>query len=267
MSEYSDFDSWVDVDLNWETGGDVTILSDGYRLNHGYITVSLQDMTTEQMQSLFGFHFTTSNILSNGARFIITAYTDAEKDDLDKASYTEIFIKSNFDFYEEIKFPNKCTRLDLRVTGCCDITDLWIYAVNTSSKVEPAKYSTLGTVAPIKKGGLKIAEKDDTATGTKVGDLSVNIGDGLNVNEEGQICITSNISGSNWQNLLRFQNGFIVNGKISNGTVDPSSGYFFERQSNGDLLYKNANRIITIASYSSNMPAYVAPTGGEANGV
>ena len=108
--------------------------------------------------------------------------------------------------------------------------------------------------------------KDDSGNViNKAGDLSVNIGDGLTITKDGKITTTSDLSGSNWKSLYRFTNGFIVNGEVdeTTGEVSTSVGYFFERKSNGNLLYKNGDREIIIASYDTTMPEYEGITTEE----
>lgn len=137
-----------------------------------------------------------------------------------------------------------------------------LYAESFST--ETATTTTTGIVRPTVTSAISVVEKDikdeNGNITAKAGDIDVKLGDGLNKNDKGELCITASLSGSNWQNLLRFTNGFIVNGTISSdGTIEKNSGYFFERLASGDLLYKNADRTITIASYNNAMPEYVAP--------
>lgn len=131
-----------------------------------------------------------------------------------------------------------------------------------SVSVETASTENTGIVRPTASSAISVVANDqidsDGNVIAKAGDIDVKVGDGINKNEKGELCTTSDLSGSNWQSLDRYTNGFIVNG-----------AYYFERESNGNLVYKNANRTITITSHNETMPEYVAPTttGGETNAV
>lgn len=130
-----------------------------------------------------------------------------------------------------------------------------------SVSVETATTDTTGIVRPTKTSAISVVANDkiddDGNVTARAGDIDVKIGDGITKNDKGELCTTSDLSGSNWTSLDRYTNGFIVNGS-----------YYFERQSNGNLIYKNANRTITISSHNTTMPTYVPPVveggGGDA---
>lgn len=86
--------------------------------------------------------------------------------------------------------------------------------------------------------GLGFAPDEET------GKIEINLGDGLQVNDKGEICTTSELSGTNWESLDRYEDGFVVNGI-----------YKFQRQEDGSLLYVNANRVISITSNSGSLPS------------
>lgn len=151
--------------------------------------------------------------------------------------------------YGFVKFETsiKVASVSVLLGGSFTASSMQLYVDEVS--VNTATTTSVGTVRPLPKSGLKIAESTNVEIGEVAGDLTVKCGDGIQINEEGELTTTSDLSGSNWQSLDRYTNGFIVNGS-----------YYFERQSNGNLIYKNANRTITISSNNTTMPVYVPPT-------
>lgn len=259
----SDASKWVDINIsNWHYIQDAGVeeVSNGYKLNGASISAEIE-LTGKQIADQYGVIFTVSDLheMKYNDNCCQLTFYDEEGHLLD-AGLSYLPVSEEERVWKEIKAPCKTYKVELHFYGNFTVTGVQIYAINERASVAPATTIVTGIVRPVVKGGLKVIEKDNKEKNQKAGDLSINCGDGITITEDGKLSITSDLSGSNWQSLFRFTNGFIVNGSLKeDGSVDPSTGYFFERQENGDLLYKNANRVIKIASYNSSMPTYTPP--------
>lgn len=243
----SDPSLWVDIDIeswNYIEGSGVEPVGGGYALNGSSISTSIE-LTGNQQTTRYGLIFTVANLVQGTNYAEATFYNEGGS--LLNAGMCYLPISENGRVWVEIP-TQKTFKVEVSFHGDYTVTGMQIYAVATS--VGDATYTEKGVVVVDNTAGLVVAD----------GKIGANIGDGLQVDAEGKITTTSDLSGSHWQNLFRFTNGFVVNGALKeDGTVDQSTGYFFERQANGDLLYKNANRTIKIASYNSSMPTYTPP--------
>lgn len=256
----SDASKWVSIDIDsWHyiEGSGVEPVAGGYKLNGASISTEIE-LTGRQISEQYGVIFTITDFheMKSNYNYCQLTFYDEQGHLLD-AGLSYLPISEECRIWTEVEAPGKTYKVELNFHGDFTVTLMQIYAVNSSVSIDPATPTVIGTVRPIAKGGLTVIVKDNEEKNEKVGDLSINCGDGITITEEGKLSTTSDLSGSNWKSLFRFTNGFIVNGALKeNGEVDPSVGYFFERKTNGDLIYKNGDRTIPITSYDRTMPQY-----------